>query len=460
MIMIRRRCAALFFLSSVFGLQATYAQNTSYEDSFCSYYSYTVECYSYRSRAEEKIEGFVEVYTMRMESKNPAQALPKLRAMQEEIQNAIQFYEGTHWEFLIRFFADQFVAPIQELEYELSSISIDQQFINEQLKSAVSKDEFLETMRTMVISQLIQSGYDGFNQRPFGTADNSGLLNDGYADQVFVSTPIYQDDVLDLYLNDQLRDVVLGDTMDADLMISPSVYNAWKWKVQLFKNTEDLEALGYQVVSHRVRINSDTGYRRANIAQAFNQIGHVRVLNPGDEISYLEDSNFDPYTQALYEDGLVINMDEEVEEYGGGLCGGSTAIYQWIVTNKALSRPALRNHSKRYHHLYDATIDGQLINTPGIDSTIYSNSLDLRMKNIANHPVILVSNYEGGMGEEEEVFTIGYASDRGSITYVWSRPHYATLSVAWWWSKSVVGECHTWNINGTERESCYKEIKK
>ena|GEM_PF-6827312 len=228
MIMIRRRCAALFFLSSVFGLQATYAQNTSYEDSFCSYYSYTVECYSYRSRAEEKIEGFVEVYTMRMESKNPAQALPKLRAMQEEIQNAIQFYEGTHWEFLIRFFADQFVAPIQELEYELSSISIDQQFINEQLKSAVSKDEFLETMRTMVISQLIQSGYDGFNQRPFGTADNSGLLNDGYADQVFVSTPIYQDDVLDLYLNDQLRDVVLGDTMDADLMISPSVYNAWK----------------------------------------------------------------------------------------------------------------------------------------------------------------------------------------------------------------------------------------
>lgn len=120
----------------------------------------------------------------------------------------------------------------------------------------------------------------------------------------------------------------------------------------------------------------------------------MRVLNPGDEISFMQDSNFDPGAQQLYQDGFVIFLDEEVEDYGGGLCGGSTAIYQGIVTNKSLSRPALRNHSKRYHHLYDATIDGELISTPGIDSTIYSNSLDLRLRNTANHPIILVLNYE------------------------------------------------------------------
>ncbi len=84
----------------------------------------------------------------------------------------------------------------------------------------------------------------------------------------------------------------------------------------LFKNTEDLQALGYEVVSHRTRTNTDAGYRRKNIATAFSEIGHVRVLNPGDEISYMEDSNFDPYEQKLYEEGFVIFLDEEVEDYG------------------------------------------------------------------------------------------------------------------------------------------------
>jgi len=78
----------------------------------------------------------------------------------------------------------------------------------------------------------------------------------------------------------------------------------------------------------------------------------------------MQDSNFDPSEQQLYEDGFVIFLDEEVEDYGGGLCGGSTAIYQGIVTNKSLSRPALRNHSKWYTHLYSATIDGEWVDTP------------------------------------------------------------------------------------------------
>jgi hypothetical protein len=32
--------------------------------------------------------------------------------------------------------------------------------------------------------------------------------------------------------------------------------------------------------------------------------------------------------QEKYKTGKAIFLDEEIESYGGGLCGGSTAIYQ------------------------------------------------------------------------------------------------------------------------------------
>ncbi len=436
-----------------------FAQTSVYEDSFCAHYSYSVDCYAYRKNAETKISTFVDLYVKKIKQQPWTQALTNLRNMHDQLETALQYYKNTHWSFLIQFFADQFIEPIAQLEEEISALRLDAAFINQQLSTATSKDAFVWILRRMLISQLITNGFDGFAQRPFASSDASWMITTDKSSEVRVSSPIFAQDALDRYLADAWASVELWTTVDVEFTIPPRLYKQRKGNVFLFKTTEDLQALWYQLVSHRERTNNDDAYRRTNIAQAFDQIGHVRVLNPGDEISYMQDSNFDPYQEELYEYGFAIFNDEEIEDYGWGLCGGSTAIYQGIVTNRSLSRPALRNHSKWYHHLYNATIDGQWIDTPGIDSTIYSNSLDLRMKNISQHPIILVLNYEGWTGESEEVFTIGYASDKWSITYVGSRPYHASLSTKWWGSKKVVGQCHTWNINGENRESCYKEIK-
>ncbi len=448
----------LFFFLSASSGPIVFGQS-SYDDAFCEYYSYTVECYTYWAKAQTKISNFVEVYVASLQTKSPEAALTKLRNMDDQLAQAVQYYSGTHWEYLIRFFRDQLLWPLAQIEEDLLTIRLDSSFLTQELQVATSKEVFYSRVRAMIISQLIAWGYDGFIQRPYKDQDASWLLMTD-SNQLFVTSEITEQDALDRYLLGIFGESALWSSVPFELKLSPSLVNGWKWQVHLFTSAEDLQALWYQVVSHRVRTNNDEAYRRTNIATAFDQIGHVRVLNPGDEISYMEDSNFDPYAKQLYQDGFVIFLDEEVEDYGWGLCGGSTAIYQGIVTNKSLSKPALRNHSKRYHHLYNATIDGEWVDTPGIDSTIYSNSLDLRMRNISNHPIILVLNYEGGIGEAEEVFTVWYASDKWSMTYVSSRPYYASLSTKWWWSRKVTGQCHTRNINGVNRESCYKEIKK
>lgn len=443
-------------LTSVYAVQ-------EYADGFCAHYSYSVECYAHRNKVSGKVDAFVQQTTSSLEEYPAAYQLLRLRDLDDKLAGHQQYYANTHWEYLILLLRHGFVWSIAELEEEVMTISVPQDYLDAQLEIFDTKDEFLRLIRRRIVSQMVDHGFDGFVQLPYGVTDASWLVTtDPSTGVVYASTPIYEDDLLDHYLRKHFADLPelwLSWLETQDVILSPSIYHNRKGAIHLFKTTEDLAAIWYGLVSHRVRTNNDADYRRANIATAFDQIWHVRVLNPGDELSYMQDSNFDPGAQQLYQDGFVIFLDEEVEDYGGWLCGGSTAIYQWIVTNTALARPALRNHSKRYHHLYDAQIDGQQITTPGIDSTIYSNSLDLRLRNISNHPVILVSNFEWWYGEAEEVFTVWYPSDKGWVNYVGSRPYHATLNIAGWWSKKVIWECHTWNINGTERESCYKEIK-
>jgi len=68
------------------------------------------------------------------------------------------------------------------------------------------------------------------------------------------------------------------------------------------------------------------------------------------------------------------------------------------VTNKALEPTKLRSHSKWFTNLYTATINGQLVKTPGIDAAIYEGALDFHVKNISTHPIIIVVNYDGSFG--------------------------------------------------------------
>jgi|GEM_PF-2987886 len=51
-------------------------------------------------------------------------------------------------------------------------------------------------------------------------------------------------------------------------------------------------------------------------------------------------------------------------DYGGGICGSSTALYQGILTNTALDITKQRNHTRWYGDLYPAVINGEMITTP------------------------------------------------------------------------------------------------
>jgi len=165
----------------------------------------------------------------------------------------------------------------------------------------------------------------------------------------------------------------------------------------LWKNQEELRLLGYEVVSSRYRTNTDPSYRRHNIVTAFNYLGNIIVLNPGESFDYLASIHYDPKQEKNYKNGLAIVDDAEIPVYGGGICGGSTATYQGLLTNTALQLKG-RNHSKWFTNLYTATINGKKISTPGIDATVFAGSADLKVTNISDHPIIIALNYNGNYG--------------------------------------------------------------
>lgn len=453
----------LFLLISVFSFSSVWFAQApeEYPNWFCSYYDYSVACYEHRDKVSGKVAAFSTKMIATLQEQPAAFALLRLRDMDDQLAEYQQSYAGTQREYLILLLRGSLYPYLLEVEEKVLTLNLTQEYLATQKSVVTDKQSYIDQMKRLLIAQLIEHWFDGFVDKPFIATNLAGALTANTdTNEVYVSTPLSAFDPLDLYLIQHFEN--LGDDMTgkvSELNIPPSMYREWLGQVYLFKTTEDLQALWYGLVSHRVRTNTDAEYRRTNIATSFDQIGHVTVLNPGDEFSFINDSNFDPGAQQLYQDGFVIFMDEEVEDYGWGLCGWSTAIYQWIVTNKSLSRPALRNHSKWYHHLYDATIDGQAISTPGIDSTIYSNSLDLRIRNTVSHPIVLVLNYEWWHGEAEEIFTVWYTSDKWYVSHVWSRPYHSSINVKGWGTRKVTGQCHTWNINGEERESCYKEVK-
>jgi hypothetical protein len=64
-----------------------------------------------------------------------------------------------------------------------------------------------------------------------------------------------------------------------EIIIRESDWRGWS-DIYLFKNAQDLQDLGYEIVSHRTRVNHDKEYRRFNIMTAFAKMGNVIVLNP------------------------------------------------------------------------------------------------------------------------------------------------------------------------------------
>ena len=411
---------------------------------FCSVRSYEW-CDLYRFEMSAAVDKIMTAYKPRLDKKPTAFAIRDVEKMNTQFKQMEAL--DTEWGMAVflAYIRSYFDVWLVEYAVALETIEIPSSFVRDESWSI----DILE-LRRAIIRELVDEWFDKFKSKPLSVWADSLLTADD-AMNYSLNTTIYAQDDLDAYI------AGLAISSDVQEFKITSDVRKNRSDIVLFKSTQDLQSLWYEVSSHRSRFNYDEAYRRTNIATAFSKIGHIRVLNPGQKFSFLEESQFDPSAQAIYQNGKVIFLDEEVDDYGGGLCGASTAIYQGIVTNKSLDRPALRNHSKWYTSLYTATIDGEKISMPGIDSTIYSRSLDLVLENTATYPIILVMNYDGAYQSEEEVFTLGRAGDRWNITYVSQYP-YQTSIMKDWKSKKITWTCYLWNINGENKESCYKEV--
>lgn len=310
--------------------------------------------------------------------------------------------------------------------------------------------------RTSLIRQLIAQGFTGFITIPYPTQGNSALSATGLGDNYEVLREITWTDMIDDYFNTLQEEDVFSGTQ---IFSIPKDTRKNRTGIYLFKNTDDLRNIWYQVVSHRSRHNTDKEYRRYNIAKSFELFQHVQIILPWATFAFLDKAKYDEYIQKNYKKWYVIVEWEEIQEYGGGICGASTAVYQGILTNKNLKRTHRRPHTKWFSNLYPATINGQYIAIPGIDSAIYANQIDLQFRNISNHPIILVANYDGSYDSEEQVFTLWYPYDQGSFEFLhgWYIRHDEPAKEGTG-VESVRWGCYTRNINGEEKRNCYQEV--
>lgn len=319
-----------------------------------------------------------------------------------------------------------------------------------------SKDKAHSKIRSSVIKQIYNKWVARFIKSPYPKrSSNYGVT---IRNNEIVATAIDDYDDLDLIIDNALIRIRSGNQ---DLIFTKKDIQALN-AIYLWKNEDELRSLGYEVVSSRYRNNTDPSYRRHNIVTAFNFLGNIIVLNPGDNFNYLDSVHYDPKQEKNYKNGLAIVQDEEIPVYGWGICWGSTATYQWLITNKWLTLK-WRNHSKRFTNLYTATINGKKINTPGIDATVFDWSTDLSISNTSDHPIIIALNYNGNYWWIEEVFSLGNAEDLWNLDFVWQKIKYQKISkkdprTKKKYSETVKTGCYTWNINGKNKTSCYREI--
>jgi len=155
------------------------------------------------------------------------------------------------------------------------------------LAESTGFDQFYQKVRITLLLSLIGSGYGDFNTQPYDESGNFVMVVQSGDFKLLKN--ISQDDHLDLLIHgalssyhedfaslkkfsDHLTFKTIGITADN----IPSLGTLF-----LFKNEQDLRDLGYQLVSRKTRINMDHDYRRHNIMAAFNNIGNVRLIMPG-----------------------------------------------------------------------------------------------------------------------------------------------------------------------------------
>lgn len=317
-----------------------------------------------------------------------------------------------------------------------------------------NQEELLQDLRIQAIQQLIDKKFDHFVTMPFGPGNENMHLTwsmtypeyPGY----FVNTGIVVQDDLDILLEKKIEE----QPYFAKLSIDENTFTTWDieqlQKVYLFKNEQDLKNLWYVVSSYRTRTNTDSkeSGRRDNIAISYRNIGNVRVLNPWQGLSFMDEIHYDPAVNNRKRDtvsGLAI-MWWVSSVKGWGICGASRGINAAIITNKAFDIITRYNHTKTWKYLYQNDINGKEYRIPGLDVAVYrmwGGQKDFVFKNIREYPVVLIMNYDGTKGWQEELFVLSKEQDRGELKYVSKQ-----------WS------CYFWEANGEGFKSCYKSVRR
>ncbi len=315
-------------------------------------------------------------------------------------------------------------------------------------------------VRSRMIDYLAANSFSWFIARPYDSAeDKRGISLSWWFEWELVIDWFLVEDDIDKYIAsffeefDSTTYVINKKPMKIALEDAAS-----RSGVYFYKSQEELEERGYRVLSHRSRKNTDEEYRRHNISTALTQLKTPLILFPWDQLEFLDAIGYDPIEQSLYRDWFVVVQDEEQPEYGWWLCGASTALYQGILTNKGLWLPERRAHTKRYTTLYKASINGEQISVPWLDSTVFDGHIDLKVQNTSDHPIILVAQYDGSRWWIEEVYTLWMDEYAWDLEHLHTRPNRSTIKVDGK-TVEVSGGCYVREINWEERKSCYKEVK-
>ncbi len=315
----------------------------------------------------------------------------------------------------------------------------------------------LHAFRIQSLQVLIDKWFSGFVTMPFGPGNDfvhltGSQLYPSYPDYYVTSGISVQDD-LDVLLLKKIEEVYahrsrfgkFSEPSFEEITRTDEDFQQLK-TVYLFKTEQDLKDLGYVVSSYRTRINDDAARRSQNIMISYRNIGNVRVLNPQQQLSFMDEIHYDPATHNWKKDtvsGLAI-MWGVSNVKGGGICGASRGINAAIITNKAFDIITRYNHTKTWKYLYQNEINGKEYRIPGLDVAVYrmwGNQKDFVFKNIREYPVVLVMNYDGTKGGKEELFVLSKEQDRGELNYIWHQ-----------------GNCYTREANGEQFRSCYNLV--
>ncbi|MBI5412572.1 VanW family protein [Candidatus Peregrinibacteria bacterium] len=132
------------------------------------------------------------------------------------------------------------------------------------------------------------------------------------------------------------------------------------------------------LAEYRYNYSKNAAYRQHNLLTGLLKI-NGRVIMPGETKSHwqmLSDKNLEDFKYGW----VIVNGKDEAWEWGGGICGTSTGIFN-PVWRSGLEIVERKPHSVYYNTLY-------AMEDIGLDAAVYRPKPDLRYRNNFDYPVV------------------------------------------------------------------------